>query len=108
MGEGFSFCSCITNVNDDDDDETFELTWNYDGTYLSTSTPDGFEWVLDVDLWKLVDQQRVDILREKDGENKKRNKGTGRAFILRDDGSISLRDEPSLFLGRRGDAISVD
>ena len=70
-GEGFVFRSCITNVNDDDD-ETFELTWKYDGTYLSTYTPDGDEWVLDVHVWKLVDRQRVDIVRDKNGDNKKR------------------------------------
>lgn len=53
-GQGLTFRPCITNVNEDND-EAFELTWKYDGTYLSTYTPDGHEWVLDVDWWKLVD-----------------------------------------------------
>jgi hypothetical protein len=82
--KGCTIRPCITNVNDDD--ETFELTWKYDGTYLSTYTPDGNEWVLDVDHWNLVDRQRLGIVREKVGSNRKGpGQAPGRSFILRDD-----------------------
>ena len=73
---------------------------------MSTHDPDDAEWVLDVDMWQLKERNEIWILRHKNVDNNRYqpDDGTknGRAFIFNKDGSISPRDEPTLFLGRIG------
>lgn len=99
----YVFVPCLVAADSD------TLRWKYEeDTYLTTilreDDDEDHDYVLHIDQRKLEERRPMWLLRE-GNEKKTRQKGAGRAFKINDNGSISPRDDPALFLGRRGETV---
>jgi len=110
--EWVAMALAVTSTSDSQGAVFSPTSWKYDDTWISTTFQESnedkkmYEYVIDVDDWKLEDMTPLWILRGKDSSRTRLdpNKGetNGRAFVLNDECSISPRDERGLFLGRMG------